>query len=276
MADKKNIFVYAHWLGLNEPKAIGMITVQMARGKTAFSFTYDDAWLNQKEQFLLDPDINWFTGTQHPTNKENFGVFLDSMPDTWGRTLMKKRAAQLALESGIENRQLTDIDFLLGVNDESRMGGLRFKTDQSGPFIDNNPKKSTPHWAKIKELQNAAKAIELNNDDSLINNWLEILIAPGSSLGGARPKANILDNQHHPWIAKFPSKTDDVDKASWEYLAYLLARDAGIQMSESKIEKIAGKHHTFFTKRFDRENGEESYLILPFPIQMIILEIMVF
>lgn len=120
MADKKNIFVYAHWLGLNEPKAIGMITVQMARGKTAFSFTYDDAWLNQKEQFLLDPDINWFTGTQHPTNKENFGVFLDSMPDTWGRTLMKKRAAQLALESGIENRQLTDIDFLLGVNDESR------------------------------------------------------------------------------------------------------------------------------------------------------------
>lgn len=259
MADKKNILVYAHWLGLNEPKAIGMLTVQMARGKTAFSFTYDDAWLNQKEQFLLDPDINWFTGTQHPTNKENFGVFLDSMPDTWGRTLMKKRAAQLALESGIENRQLTDIDFLLGVNDESRMGGLRFKTDQSGPFIDNNPKKSTHHWAKIKELQNAAKAIELNNDDSLINNWLEILIAPGSSLGGARPKANILDNQHHPWIAKFPSKTDDVDKASWEYLAYLLARDAGIQMSESKIEKIAGKHHTFFTKRFDRENGERIH-----------------
>ena len=84
-------------------------------------------------------------------------------------------------------------------------------------------------------------------------------MAPGSSLGGARPKANILDNQHHPWIAKFPSKTDEVDKASWEYLAYLLARDAGIQMSESKIEKIAGKHHTFFTKRFDRENGERIH-----------------
>jgi len=259
MAEKKDILVYAHWLGLNEPKAIGMLTVQMARGKTAFNFTYDHTWLNQKEQFLLDPDINWFKGTQHPTNKENFGVFLDSMPDTWGRTLMKKRAAQQALETGKEIRQLTDIDFLLGVNDESRMGGLRLKVDQDGPFLDNNPIKSTPHWTKIKELQNAAKAIELNNDDSEIKNWIEILIAPGSSLGGARPKANILDNQDLPWIAKFPSKSDDVDKALWEYLAYLLAVDAGIIMSESKIEKIAGKHHTFFSKRFDRENGERIH-----------------
>ncbi|MBA4257803.1 MAG: toxin HipA [Chitinophaga sp.] len=241
-----------------EAKCIGMLTAQQARGKTAFSCLYDPEWLSQKEQFLLDPDIEWFQGQQHPIGKENFGVILDSMPDTWGRTLMKRRAAQEAFENGNTKTNLYEIDFLLGVHDESRMGALRFKLSQDGPFL-NNSKLSIPHWAKIKELQHAAHEIELNDDEDEVKHWLDILIAPGSSLGGARPKANILDEEKHPWIAKFPSNTDNTDKAAWEYLAYQLAIDAGINMSLSKLEKITGKFHTFFTKRFDRVDGERIH-----------------
>ncbi len=258
MSTKRNIQVYAHWQGMAEANCIGMFTAQQARGKTAFSFLYDPEWLTQKEQFLLDPDIEWFEGQQHPIGKENFGVILDSMPDTWGRSLMKRRAAQEAFENGKAKTNLYEIDFLLGVHDESRMGALRFKLNQDGPFL-NNSKLSIPHWAKIKELQHAAYEIELNDDDDEVKQWLDILIAPGSSLGGARPKANILDEENHPWIAKFPSNTDNTDKAAWEYLAYQLALDAGINMSRSKIEKISGKFHTFFTKRFDRVNGERIH-----------------
>lgn len=258
MSTKRNIQVYAHWQGMAEANCIGMLTAQQARGKTAFSFLYDPEWLTQKEQFLLDPDIEWFEGQQHPIGKENFGVILDSMPDTWGRTLMKRRAAQEAFENGNTKTNLYEIDFLLGVHDESRMGALRFKLNQDGPFL-NNSKLSIPHWAKIKELQHAAHEIELNDDEEEVKQWLDILIAPGSSLGGARPKANILDEENHPWIAKFPSNTDNTDKAAWEYLAYQLALDAGINMSLSKIEKISGKFHTFFTKRFDRVNGERIH-----------------
>jgi serine/threonine-protein kinase HipA len=258
VSSKRNIWVYAQWQGMAEAKCIGMLTAQQARGKTAFSFLYDPEWLSQKEQFLLDPDIEWFQGQQHPIGKENFGVILDSMPDTWGRTLMKRRAAQEAFENGNTKTNLYEIDFLLGVHDESRMGALRFKLSQDGPFL-NNSKLSIPHWAKIKELQHAAHEIELNDDEDEVKHWLDILIAPGSSLGGARPKANILDEEKHPWIAKFPSNTDNTDKAAWEYLAYQLAIDAGINMSLSKLEKITGKFHTFFTKRFDRVDGERIH-----------------
>jgi serine/threonine-protein kinase HipA len=255
-AAKTDIWVYAHWQGMKDPQCIGMLTAQQAKGKKAFSFEYDKQWMNSKAQLLLDPDIDWFSGPQYPNVKENFGVFLDSMPDTWGRMLMKRRAAQIARAEEKTAPTLYDIDFLLGVYDESRMGALRFKTDPEGPFLDNNAILPTPHWAKVRELQRAAELMETNADDEHIQQWINMLIAPGSSLGGARPKANILDVQNHPWIAKFPSNNDNIDKAAWEYLAYRLALNAGIQMAESRLEKIAGKYHTFFTKRFDRA-GEE-------------------
>ena len=184
---------------------------------------------------------------------------MDSMPDTWGRKLMIKRAAQEAREQGKTAATLYDIDFLLGVYDESRMGALRFKTKPAGPFLDNTKVYPAPHWANIKELQQAAAIIESGENGKNVKKWLAILIAPGSSLGGARPKANILDNNHHPWIAKFPAKADTIDKAAWEYLAYNLALMAGIDMAESKIEKVSGNYHTFFTKRFDRLKGERVH-----------------
>ena len=251
--NKTDIYVYADWLGMPEPKCIGVLSAQQAKGKKAFSFEYDADWIRSKEQQLLDPDIAWFTGPQYPNGKENFGVFMDSMPDTWGRTLMKRRAAQLAKEAGRPAPVLYDIDFLLGVYDETRMGALRFKLDTDGPFLDDNHGMPTPPWASIRELQHGAEVLESDEDSEEVKKWLAILMAPGSSLGGARPKANITDDHGHLWIAKFPSKGDTIDKGAWEYLAYKLALQCGVVMPESRIEKVAGRFHTFFTKRFDRQ-----------------------
>lgn len=253
MADRTDIWVYAHWKGMEAPRCIGVLSAQQAKGRKAFSFAYDEEWIASREQLLLDPDIAWYGGRQYPNGKENFGVFLDSMPDTWGRTLMKRRAAINTREQGKPAPTLYDIDYLLGVHDLSRMGALRFKKDPDGDFLDNDPVSPTPPWTSIRELQYGASLIETNADTDEVRKWLTMLMAPGSSLGGARPKANILDEHGHPWIAKFPSNNDTVDKGAWEYLAYRLAVDAGIEMAECRLEKVAGKHHTFFTKRFDRD-----------------------
>jgi serine/threonine-protein kinase HipA len=257
--NKTDIFVYAHWLGMHEPKMIGILSAHQGKGRKSFSFKYDKNWLNSKEQFLLDPDINWFSGAQFPNGKENFGVFMDSMPDTWGKTLMKRKAVQLAQEKQIKTPNLYDIDFLLGVYDENRMGALRFKLNPQRDFLDNSHDYPTPPWSFIRELQHGASLVESDKNNNEVNKWLAILMAPGSSLGGARPKANILDETKHPWIAKFPSKNDTIDKAKWEYLAYKLAKLAGIEMAKSKIENISGNYSTFFTKRFDRLNGERIH-----------------
>lgn len=257
--NKTDIYVYAHWKEMKEPKIIGVLSAQQAKGKKAFSFEYDKDWLKTAQKFLLDPDIQLYGGPQYPNQKENFGIFLDSMPDTWGRTLMKRRETQYAKENKEKPKTLYDIDFLLGVYDESRMGALRFKINPKGDFLDNNKTASTPPISYIRELQNAADIFENDIEIKEVNKWLSVLIAPGSSLGGARPKANILDKDKSLWIAKFPTKTDSTDKAAWEFLAYILASKAGVEMAPSRIERILGKHHTFFTKRFDRENGERIH-----------------
>ena len=257
--NKFDIYVYAHWLGMPDPQLIGTLSAHFAKGKKAFSFEYDKQWLKSGNQFLLDPDIQLYSGQQFPNGKENFGIFLDSMPDTWGRTLMKRRVAQQAKENNKKAPTLYDIDYLLGVYDESRMGALRFKTELDGPFLDNNNETPTPPWSSVRELQQAANSFENDDNNEEAKKWLAILMAPGSSLGGARPKANILDENKELWIAKFPSKNDTIDKAAWEYLAYILATNAGINMAPCRIEKITGNYNTFFTKRFDREKGERIH-----------------
>jgi len=253
---KFDIYVYADWKGLQEPEIMGVLSAHYAKGKKAFSFEYNKDWLKSKRHMQIDPDIQFYGGPQFPNNKENFGIFLDSMPDTWGKTLMRRRAIQEAKAKSQKAQKLYEIDYLLGVYDESRMGALRFKIDPNGSFLDNSETAPKPPWSSVAELQEAAHKFE-NDDDNevVVKKWLAVLMAPGSSLGGARPKANILDTDKNIWIAKFPSKNDTIDKAAWEYLAYKLALSAGIQMSNSKIQKIAHRYNTFFTKRFDREKG---------------------
>lgn len=257
--NKTDIYVYAHWMGMRKPKCIGVLSAQQTKGKKAFSFAYDADWIRSKEQQLLDPDIAWFSGPQYPNGKEHFGVFMDSMPDTWGRTLMKRRAAQLAKEAGRPAPVSYDIDFLLGIYDETRMGALRFKLEMDGAFLDDSHGVPTPPWASVRELQHGASILESDEDSKEVTKWLSILMAPGSSLGGARPKANITDEHGHLWIAKFPSKGDSIDKGAWEYLAYKLALQCSVKMPESRIEKVAGKYHTYFTKRFDRQLHERIH-----------------
>ncbi|NQD72566.1 HipA domain-containing protein, partial [Sphingobacterium shayense] len=164
----------------------------------------------------------------------------------------KRREVQLAITNGTKARTLYDIDFLLGVYDETRMGAFRFKLDPTGDFLDNNSEKSTPPWSNVRELQQAVVQYENDAESKAINNWLKLLIAPGSSLGGARPKANILDDENQLWIAKFPSKNDSIDKAAWEFLTYKLAINAGVDMADCRLQKVSGRFHTFFTRRFDR------------------------
>lgn len=248
---KIDIWTYAHWKGFTEPELIGILSAHQGKGRKVFSFEYDKKWLESYDFLLLDPDIQFFSGPQYSSEKLNFGVFMDSMPDTWGRTLMKRKAALDAKMRNEPVRKLYEIDFLLGVHDETRMGGLRFKLGPDGPFLDDSKSNKVPPISSVRELQEASRNIELK-DDNKLREWLNILVAPGSSLGGARPKANVKDEKGDLWIAKFPSKNDTIDQASWEYLAYQLAVRSGINMSESNLMKVTGSSHTFFTKRFDR------------------------
>lgn len=256
---KFNIYVFADWSGLPEPTLIGVLTAHFAKGKKAFGFEYDKDWLHTDSQRLLDPDLEFYPGPQFPLNKGNFGVFLDSMPDTWGKTLMRRREAQEARARDEKPKTLYEIDFLLGVYDESRMGALRFKTEMDGPFLDNDDTNPAPPWSSLGELQEAVKQLESDSQNDTIRKWISVLIAPGSSLGGARPKANIVDVKKNLWIAKFPSKADPVDKAAWEFLAYKLALASGIDMAKCKLEKVSGQYHTFLTQRFDRQNGKRVH-----------------
>ena len=256
---KTDIWVYAHWAGMKDPRCIGILSAHFGKGRKSFSFEYDRGWVSSHEQMLLDPDLGWYSGSQFPNNKDNFGIFLDSMPDSWGRTLMQRREPQRAKEEKREPGKLHDIDYLLGVYDESRMGALRFKLDPDGPFLAAASKTTVPPWTSLVELQKAVKVIESDEDDENIRDWILMLIAPGTSLGGARPKANFTDKSNDLWIAKFPSRNDTSDKAAWEFLAYRMATKVGINMANSRISKISGNYNTFLTKRFDRVKKERIH-----------------
>ena len=259
MAQKK-IYVYADWEDLSEVTLMGILKVEQIRGSEIFSFEYDKHWLNTQQVQLLDPELGWYKGNQYlNTGNDNFGVFLDSSPDRWGQVLMKRRETILARNEKRQPKKLFASDFLLGVFDGHRMGALRFKDDNDGLFLNDNKELATPPWASLRDLEYASLQIEQGDivDNPEYLKWLNMLIAPGTSLGGARPKAGIIDNEKKLWIAKFPSANDELDTGLWEMLAYKLAIDSGIKMSESKTIKLTGKHHTFLTKRFDRTEQME-------------------
>ncbi len=158
--DKTDLFVYAHWCGMPGPVFIGILSAHQGKGLRSYSFEYDEHWLRRKDLFLLDPDIGLFSGTQFPRQNENFGIFLDSMPDTWGRTLMTRRASQVARLEGKITPVLHDLDYLLGVADKCRMGALRFKIDPEGPFLDDDSQTPVPPWTSAGVLQYIAGLVE--------------------------------------------------------------------------------------------------------------------
>ncbi|MBL7735924.1 MAG: type II toxin-antitoxin system HipA family toxin [Chitinophagaceae bacterium] len=256
---KKEIQVYAHWQGLQEPSLMGVLSVSPAKGKESFSFEYADAWLKSGFSQMIDPDLQLYSGAYYPRDdKPNFGVFLDSCPDRWGRALMQRREAAIAKQEDRAAKRLLESDFLLGVYDGHRMGALRFKLDNDGPFLNDNKAMAAPPWTSLRELEHASlKFEEDNTDDPEYLKWLAMLIAPGSSLGGARPKASVMDAHSNLWIAKFPSRNDDKDIAAWEMVTNQLAINAGLNVAEGKLLQFNNKYHTYLTKRFDRTAAGE-------------------
>ena len=249
MSLSTQVYVYAHWEQFDEPILIGTLRSTLIKKKEHFSFSYDDAWLQSSYAQKIDPDLNLYSGEHHSENAQNFRVFLDSCPDRWGQLLMKRREAIKARQEERRPNVLNDIDYLLGVHDLYRLGALRFKRELGGEFLDHSEKLTVPPLSSLRDLERAVQHVEGDEkvEGAEYLKWLMMLISPGSSLGGARPKASVIDEKKHLWIAKFPSRYDDYDIAAWEFVAYQLALKAGIKMAESRIEKFNSHHHTFLT-----------------------------
>lgn len=241
---------------------VGSLHVQSLRGKESFSFQASDEWLRRSLFRFLDPDLGQFSGPQYlRDDKPNFGLFMDSSPDRWGRMLMRRRESLWARQEGRPARNLGESDFLLGVFDGNRMGALRFKAAWDGPFLDNHADLAAPPLARLRQLEQASLHLEQSDseDDKDYAKWLRMLVAPGSSLGGARPKANVIDPTGQLWIAKFPSMNDSVDQGSWETLSTELARRGGIHVADFRPERFGKCGRTFLTRRFDRDGSRRIH-----------------
>lgn len=249
--NQKTIFVYDDF-STDQPVLMGSLYVNVIKGGESYSFEYDKGWLKKTGLTLtLDPELMPYSGRQYPTGKNIFGLFADASPDRWGRVLMNKRERILAEKEGRKPSKLYDSDYLLGVYDETRMGGIRFKVNPEGPFLSDDKETAAPPWATLRTLEEASRNFE-NDETGLTEKWLNQLIKPGSSLGGARPKATVVDTKNQLWIAKFPSKNDENDTGAWEIVAHDLAALCGLNVPEAKLEKFSPLGSTFLIKRFDR------------------------
>ena len=251
VSKEKTIFVYDDF-SMQNPTLMGILYVNSLKGGESYSFEYDREWLKKTElKITLDPELMPYTGRQYPFGKAIFGLFSDSSPDRWGRVLMNKRERILAEKEGRKPSKLYDSDYLLGVYDETRMGGIRFKAEPVGVFLSDDKETAAPPWASLRTLEEASRNFE-NDDTALSEKWLNQLIRPGSSLGGARPKATVIDPKEQLWIAKFPSKNDENDTGAWEMVTHDLAELCGLHVPEAKLEKFSDLGSTYLVKRFDR------------------------
>ena len=272
----REIEVWADWRELDGASCMGILRASEARGKEVFAFEYDRDWLKRESFRDLDPDLQLYEGPQYLDTDErpNFGLFLDSSPDRWGRLLMKRREALHARAEERRERRLREIDFLLGVHDEQRVGGLRFRDPVVGSeWQCDDPTMVTPPWTSLRELENASWQLQRDDveQDPEYRQWLNLLMAPGSSLGGARPKAGVRDERGELWIAKFPGRNDERDMGAWEMVAQELAKQAGIDVAEARIERFGGQHHTYLVRRFDRTPGRQGQERIHFASAMTLL-----
>ena len=188
-----------------------------------------------------------------------FGIFEDASPDRWGRNLMQRREAILAKKEERKPRTLTAVDYLLGAYDKTRMGAMRFALTEGGPFLSDEKELAAPPWTTLRKLESASIAFE-KNDDGQEEKWLKQLIAPGSSLGGARPKASVEAPDGSLWIAKFPSKNDTTNVGAWEMVVHELTVMCGLNVPEAKLETFSALGSTFFSKRFDRDGEKRIHV----------------
>ena len=251
----ERLLVFADFDWLDKPELVGELCYEKLRGSESYAFRFDDNWLKFHAGIKLSEDINNYPGLQYtqPGN-DIFGCFSDALPDRWGRTLLKRREQIQASEEKRAVRNLSSFDYLMGIDDFSRMGGFRLKRELDGDFINVSPSLKIPPLTELRQLVLASQEVEKSEENDVLpeKKWIAQLIQPGTSLGGARPKAGVLDDRGNLCIAKFPSRKDDYDTGLWEHFSHLLARKAGIYAAQTKVLGGLGKYHTLLSKRFDR------------------------
>ncbi|MBS0595868.1 MAG: HipA domain-containing protein [Proteobacteria bacterium] len=247
------------WLDDDLGPARQVCTLAHDRGQIRFHYERD--WLKDPRAFALDPDLSL---DEHPFFPKpelgNFGIFLDSSPDRWGQTLMKRREALQARGEKRPPRTLYAWDFLIGVQDQTRQGALRFRRPGTETFLGDD-KMAAPPVTTLRELEAVAYQLSNRRIDDLdaLRRWLAVLVAPGASLGGARPKANFTEADGSLWIAKFPARDDDRDAGAWEYVVHQLAQKAGLDVPPARLIKLGNGFHTFCVQRFDRAQGARRF-----------------
>lgn len=254
MSDKK-ISVYINLNGADE--FVGTLWAHFYRGKETSDFECSREWLSNRKAFSLELGLFLGAGKQvNPRKIPLFGSFSDSAPDTWGRILMRKYEAQLARENNRNPKTLNEVDYLLYVNDYARQGALRFKTEENDQFLWPGVK-SIPPLINLSQLLYASEKI-IDSEEQ--NTDLKLLLAPGSSLGGARPKASVIDESGNLCIAKFPKKDDYSNNVLWESVALTLAKSCGLNTQEWSLKKVADKD-VIILKRFDRKGQERIHFL---------------
>lgn len=251
----KKLLVYADFDWLKEIELIGELSYESLRGSDSYGFKFHDEWLKKHGNLFLSEDLNNYPGPQYTQPGKNiFGCFSDALPDRWGRTLLNRREQILATEEKRSVPYLSSFDYLIGIDDYSRIGGFRFKETIEGKFINTNRELRIPPLTSIRELIFASQKIEKSEEDKELpeKKWITQLVQPGSSLGGARPKANVVDTNNTLYVAKFPSRKDDYDAGLWEHFSHLLAQKANINAASTKVLSTSDKYHTLLSRRFDR------------------------
>lgn len=241
---------------------MGTLQVTRTKGHGVFSFEYEKQWIKNGKAQELDPDLQFYTGPQYAgKDKPNFGVFMDSSPDRWGKELMRRREAILARQEERKPRAFFEEDYLLGVYDHHRMGGIRFKISGSEQFQHEDQVMAAPPWTSLRNLEHASLEFEKDMlQDQQALQWINMLIAPGASLGGARPKASVTDEYGNLWIAKFPSVNDKTNVGAWEMLVAKIASQNDILIAHCEVKRLNSKYDTFLSKRFDRTgNGNRRH-----------------
>ena len=233
-------------------RAVGRLWVRAARGKESASFEFERAWIADPVHHAFGPALPPTAGAFHSgEGRAMFGALGDSAPDRWGRRLIARNEARRARDAGRASRAPREVDFLLGVSDITRQGALRFSRRDGGPFVAEGGPDAVPPLTSLGELLAAARALEDDADSLAADSAVQLLLAPGSSLGGARPKASVRDRDGSLAMAKFPESSDRSDVVRWELVMLTLAKRAGIEVPQARLE-LAGKTPVLLVGRFDR------------------------
>ena len=250
--EKLDVVACFDWLEKEEK--VGTLGHETLRGSDVFSFEFDGDWLKRYADICFGRDLQPFTGIQYsPSNNRIFGCFSDALPDRWGRRLIDLRMAQEQRGKGMGKPTLSDWDYLKGVEDSLRMGGFRFKDLASGAYVNATSGYAVPPVIHIDELLQAAGEIEKSEYKHMEpkEKWVQRIFQPGSSMGGARPKA-CVESGGHLFLAKFPSVKDKINVSRWEHFAHLMARECGISVAQTEVVRAGNGQDILLSKRFDR------------------------